>query len=348
MKIADLDFYLLDPAGGAAESADRTVLVRLSTASGQEGWGEARIGWRASELAPRRESLLPILAGRNVADIEELLELDGLAPSGLRAAVEMASWDLIARAARQPLFRLWGGEYRPRVPLVMGLPETSPERAGELARDLMERGFATQSIVATGNVEQDLAVVRFVREATTDRVKLRIDGAGKFAAEDAREMCRRLERAGVQLFVDPLATGLDGFAALARQTTVALAVSAPIRSPSDLFSVARGTSSPHVIIDVGLVGGLWAARKCAIVAAAAQLPASLRGGLGLGVALAATLQLAAATPSLGHGHECALYQLHQDVLRERPGIADGTIAVPQATGLGVEVDRSRIEAFLVT
>ena len=102
------------------------------------------------------------------------------------------------------------------------------------------------------------------------------------------------------------------------------------------------------MIDVGLVGGLWAARKCAIVAAAAQLPASLRGAQGLGVALAATLQLAAAAPNLGHGHECALYQLHEDVLRERPAIADGTIAIPQGPGLGVQVDRPRIETYQVT
>ena len=150
----------------------------------------------------------------------------------------MASWDLIGRSARQPLFRLWGGEYRPRVPLVMRLPEAAPERAGEFARDLMERGFATQIVAASGNVEQDLAVVQAVREATTERVKLRIDGAGKFTADDARELCRRLERGGVQLLVDPLATGLDGFASLARQTSVPLAVSAPIRSPSDLLPLA--------------------------------------------------------------------------------------------------------------
>ena len=65
MKIADLDFYLLDPAGSTADSAERTVLVRLATASGQEGWGEARIGWRKrAGPAPRQPAADPRRAQR--------------------------------------------------------------------------------------------------------------------------------------------------------------------------------------------------------------------------------------------------------------------------------------------
>jgi L-alanine-DL-glutamate epimerase-like enolase superfamily enzyme len=58
------------------------------------------------------------------------------------------------------------------------------------------------------------------------------------------------------------------------------------------------------------------------------------------------LHLAAATPNLGLAHECASYQLHQDVLRERLTIVDGTISVPQAAGLGISVDRARLESYL--
>ena len=191
MKIADLDFYLLDPAGGSADSPDRTLLVRVATADGREGWGESHTVWRASELAPRRESLLPILAGRAVADVEELLEMEALAPPALRAAIEMACWDLIGRLARQPLCRMWGGEYRPRVPLAMRLPEAPVKRAAQLSREFDERGFHTQVVVLAGNLDEDLTVVNAVREATPGRVKLRIDAGGRFSVDDARELCRQ-------------------------------------------------------------------------------------------------------------------------------------------------------------
>ncbi len=348
MKIADVDFYLLDPTRGADERAQRTMLVRLATATGEHGWGELRTNWRPSELGPRRDNLLPILAGRNVADVEELLAMEEIGPSSLRAGIEMACWDLIARKARQPIARLWGGDYRPRVPLAVQLPAVAPEQAGQLARELAERGFATQTIVAVGDSEHDLAVVAAVREATADRVILRLDGSGRYTPEVAREVCRQLERAGLQFFLDPLATGLDGFAALARQTTLPLAVSAAIRNPGDVLAVARLGAAPHVVIDVALVGGLWPARKCAIVAAAAHIPASVRGAAGLGVSLAGVLQLAAATPNLAHAHECAFYQLQEDILVERPALVDGMMTAPQGPGLGVEVDRARIDTYLVT
>ncbi len=115
--------------------------------------------------------------------------------------------------------------------------------------------------------------------------------------------------------------------------------------PADVLLLARAGVPLHVVIDIAAVGGLWAARQCAIVAAAAQLPVSLRGGVGLGVGLAGVLHLAAATPNLGLAHECASYQLHDDVLRRRWNVIDGTISVPQGIGLGIEIDRTRIEAY---
>ncbi|HEY1601441.1 MAG TPA: mandelate racemase/muconate lactonizing enzyme family protein [Pirellulales bacterium] len=348
MKIADLDFYLLDPAGGGADSPERTLLVRVVTADGREGWGESHCVWRASELAPRRESLLPILAGRSVSAVEELLEMEALAPPALRAAIEMACWDLIGRLSRQPLCRMWGGEYRPRVPLAMRLPVAPPERAAPLSREFDERGFHTQIVVATGNLEEDMAAISAVRDAAPGRMKLRVDGRGRFAVSEARELCRRLERTAIEMLIDPLDSGLEGVAELARQTSVPLAISAAIRSPADILSLWRRGAAPHLVIDIAVVGGLWPARQCAIVAAATQLPASLRGGAGLGVALAGMLQLAAAVPNLALAHEYASYQLHEDVLRDRSTVVDGTVSIDQGPGLGVEIDRARIEKYLVT
>jgi L-alanine-DL-glutamate epimerase-like enolase superfamily enzyme len=349
MKIADLEFYLLDPArGGPDNGAERSLLARVSTADGRSGWGESTAIWRASEIAARRESLLPLLAGRNVCDIEELLEIDGLTASPPRAAIEMACWDLIGRAARQPLHRLWGGEYRPRVPLAIRLPAVEPARAAQLAHDLAARGFHTQIVRARGDVAEDLAVVAAVRQAVGDRLTLRFDGCGLFSPEAARELARQLERFGLQFLLDPLASGLDGFAALARQTGAPLAASAAIHSPTDVLTLARSGAAPHVVVDIGQVGGLWPARKCAIVAAAGKLPFTLGGTAGLGVALIAALQLAASTPNVALAVGCEFYQLHEDILQGDLQVVDGMIGVPQGPGLGVDVDRARIDTYLVT
>ena len=89
------------------------------------------------------------------------------------------------------------------------------------------------------------------------------------------------------------------------------------------------------------------ARECAAVAKAGGIPASLGGGPALGVATAAMLQLAASTPAFLGQNESEYHQLQDDLLVEPLEIVDGMITVPQAPGLGVEVDRAKVERYQV-
>ena len=79
MRIADLEFHLVEVPQTDQLPPVRSLLVRLCTDDGLEGWGEGAVAWRPSELLPRREFLLPVLSGRSVFDIEELAALEALA-----------------------------------------------------------------------------------------------------------------------------------------------------------------------------------------------------------------------------------------------------------------------------
>jgi len=101
------------------------------------------------------------------------------------------------------------------------------------------------------------------------------------------------------------------------------------------------------VVDLQLVGGLAPSRKCAAIAQAGGIYASLGGGPSLGIRVAAMLQLAAATPAFSSCNECAYLQLQDDLFSEPLEIVDGMIAVPQGPGLGVEIDRGKIERYQV-
>ena len=77
------------------------------------------------------------------------------------------------------------------------------------------------------------------------------------------------------------------------------------------------------------------------------MPAMLDCGDSAGIAAAAMLQLAAATPSLASANECGYPLLKEDVLAEPLELIDGLVTVPQGPGLGVQVDRARLERFQV-
>ncbi len=346
MKINDLELHLVEIACTGLTQPVRSLLVRLTTDSGREGWGEAGLAWRAGELSARRDALLPVLAGRSIFDIEELHTLEALSAAPLRAAVEMACWDLIGRAVGQPVCRLLGGEYRRRIPLAVRLAGRRPERLAPLAREMAARGFHCQIVNSAGQVAVDRQMLQAVREGVSDGTELRLDGLAHYDVQTARDLCAEIEADHLQFLLDPLAVReLYPMAALGRQTRVPLAVGRAIAGAANVLAVVRCGAASFVVLDIERVGGLAPLRSCAAVAAAAGIFALLGGRPLLGVATAAMLHLAAATPALSGCNESAYHQLQDDVLSEPLAIDEGMMTVPQGPGFGVEVDRAKLERY---
>ena len=346
MKISDLELYLLEVPRLRPLPPVRSLLVRLSSDSGRDGWGEASTAWRPEELAGRRDLLLPSLAGHSVFDIEELLSFDALAEAGLRAAVEMACWDLIGRAARQPLCHLFGGFFRQQIPLSARLPSEPLEIVPYWARELAEQGYRDLVVGSSGSIDEDLATLAAVREMTGQRCGLEFDAGGRYEVSEALSLGSRLD-AGVRHLIDPLPGGQPhGLVHLQRQLGVGLAVCACIASPADVLTAAAAPAAA-VLVDIGRVGGLLPARKCGAVAEAAGLPASLSSGPRLGIGMAAMLHVAASTPGFSSGNACGHHQLLDDILVEPLEPVAGMLAVPQGPGLGVEIDRTKVERYQV-
>ncbi len=348
MKINDLEFHLVEVGCAGSVQPVRSLLVRLTTDSGLKGWGEAGSAWRPGELAARRDALLAVLAGRSIFDIEELHTLEALADAPLRCAVEMACWDLMGRSVGQPVCRLLGGEYRRRIPLAVRLSGRRPERLARVAREMAARGFHCQVVSSSGQASLDGQLLHAVRESVGDRMELRLDGLMHYDVQTARDLCAEIERDRPQFLLDPLqAKELYPVAALGRQTRVPLAVGRTVRGAADVLAVVRCGAAPFVALDVQQVGGLAPVRACAAVAAAGGIFALLGGPPTLGIAAAAMLHLAAATPTLSGCNESAYHQLQDDVLTEPLQLDDGMMTVPQGPGFGVEVDRAKIERHAV-
>ena len=346
MKINDLELYLVAFGRGDAAAATRSLLVRIATATGLEGWGESGVNWRVDELPARREALLAVLAGRSIFDIEELHIIEALAPAPLRAAVEMAVWDLLGRVLRQPLCNLWGGYYRRRVPVSMRLWGHKAGRTAQIARELADQGFHTQTIAASGRPEEDLRTMASVREMAGDRVELRFDGMGRYDLETARELAAGMEEYDLQFFLDPLNTReLHPVASLGRQTSVPLAVWRGIGSPADVLTAVRYNAAPFLVVDPEQVGGIVPSRACAAIALAARVVPVLGSRPSVGIATAAVIHLAAATAAFSASNELVSGQLRDTVLVDALQVTDGMIPVPQTPGLGVTVDRAKLERY---
>jgi L-alanine-DL-glutamate epimerase-like enolase superfamily enzyme len=153
-----------------------------------------------------------------------------------------------------------------------------------------------------------------------------------------------LEPLGVQGVVDPLAAGdFVRHQDLESATSVRLAVSQLIAGPADILALAKVARMPQVVVNLDRLGGLTALRKCVACAEAANVPIAIGGAARMGVATAAVLHLAAAMPHLSTAQELACHVLQDDVTVERLVSTDGSLSVPQSPGLGIEVDRDKVD-----
>jgi L-alanine-DL-glutamate epimerase-like enolase superfamily enzyme len=223
-------------ARGRLDARDM-LLLRLRTDSGIEGLGEAvpltlRGGDDPTRVERRLRRAALRLSRADISDFEGAVPLRAAidafvhAAAGRRlpppaaAAIEMALFDLAAKAAREPLWRLLGaneaGPVRCNATLVAGDPD---EVAGR-AREWTELGFETFKLKL--GVGDDLRQVAAVREQVGLEARIRIDANASWSRDDAIAVLRELEPLGIELAEQPVAS-LRDMAAVADATSIPIA-----------------------------------------------------------------------------------------------------------------------------
>src|SRR5262249_30887103 len=152
-----------------------SLIVRLDTDAGLVGWGETPVDWiNKSYSGNPEETLRKAAVGRDPFDIERFL-VESTLGSYLTSGIEMAMWDLVGKATRQPLYKLLGGACRNTIELAACMGIRPYDEAKTIARGYLEQGFTTLKTKAGRRAEEDLEMVRGIRDGVGDKLKLRID-----------------------------------------------------------------------------------------------------------------------------------------------------------------------------
>src|SRR5436309_10081305 len=202
-----------------ATSEKEALLVRLETDTGLVGWGETPLDWlnKSFEGAPE-ELLRRQVLGRDPFDLEAWYAENTLG-SYLASGVEMAFWDLMGRATGQPLYKLLGGAVRKKVELAACMGIRPYEEARAIARQYLGQGLTTLKTKAGRDPQEDLDMVRGIRDGVGDGLRLRIDPNQGYAPAVAFPLARDLEKYNLEYFEQPMPLGLIGDAARDRKST---------------------------------------------------------------------------------------------------------------------------------
>lgn len=331
-----------------ASTSKESLIVRLETDTGLVGWGETPVDWitKSFEGAPE-ELLRSQVLGRDPFDLETWYTETSLG-SYLASGVEMAFWDIIGKTVRQPLYKLLGGAVRKKIELAACMGIRPYEEATTIARQYVEMGFTTMKTKAGRRAEEDLEMVRGIRDGVGDRLKLRIDPNQGYAPEVAFPLARDLEKYNLEYFEQPMPMGLITDAArLRRHTKTPIALNESVTTLDVVLQILQLHAADIILPDTYQCFGILGVKKVAALAEAAAVPCVFHCAHDMGLKTAAMLHVVASSPGFTLANDCTYYGLEDDIINPRHRIERGCMDVPEGPGLGVNVDEAKLAKYRI-
>lgn len=288
MKITAIDpFYLKMPEiTSAADGTQDTLVVRVRTDTGVEGFGECD----ASPLVSLAAYCCPMSHGNIINIRESLLGETVSSPEDIRrlhakvlrngrdiaqidhaySGADIALWDLLGKSLGQPVYRLLGGgKPHPKKPYASVLFGDTPEETLAAAQKIRSEGFAAAKFgwgpMGKKDAEADVALVRAAREGLGGQSELMVD-AGWAWGRDVEAVCDRARRFAayrITWLEEPLLPdAVCQYGELSRRNLpVAIAAgenASTFRAAEDYIDQGRLS---FVQIDAGRIGGITVARE---------------------------------------------------------------------------------------
>jgi galactonate dehydratase len=333
---------------------------------GLYGWGEATLEWKTRAVAGAVEDLVPLLIGRDPRDIEQLVRIMhkhgfwriGVIGTTAISGIEVALWDILGKSLGVPVWRLLGGRTRDHVRVYthLGLGESdavyktmSSDLVVERALAVLERGYRAMKVVfipythytaSPREIDHVGRLMQDLRSAVGDAVEIMIDFHGRCAAPAVALQYIAAITSGRPLFVEePVQPGDAGaMRAVAERSEVPIAAGERLVDRLEFRELFERRAVAIAQPDLCHVGGFTEARKIAAMAEAACVGIAPHNPLGP-LAGVAALHFDIATPNFVIQEEMVgSVPWYHDVLRGPIMMVDGNWQIPEAPGLGIEID----------
>ena len=333
--------------------AEKDAIILELHSDGLTGYGEssAMAGSFYSVDTPEKswfelcELVLPAIVGREFECPQSWnLALDGLRTGNFtKAGVETAFWDLASQIRNQPLHVTLGG-HRKQVEsgLAIGLYDDLTDMLRAIERYLVDGYRRVKLKIEPG---RDVNVVSAVRNAFGD-IPLFVDANGAYTPEYVN-VFRALDEFGLMMFEQPYPSSfLEESAELQQLVRTPICLDESLETLEQLLEAIRLGSFRIANFKIQRVGGFYRAlemdgicRKHGLTAWVGTMP-ELGIGQAQGVALASLDNFAYPTDV-----EASDRWFRDDIVDPFIQVRNGAIDLPSGPGLGVVVDRAKIQTY---
>ncbi len=361
MKIAKIDLYQVDLpyAGGTYElSGGRTFtsfdasIVRITSDTGHEGWGESTpfgptyIAAHARGARAGIAEIAPHLLGRDPREVDRINDAMDEALTGhnhAKAALDVACWDLFGKSTGLPVSALLGGATGRPLPVISSIYAGTPDDMRARVSDHRARGYRGHSIkIGASEAEGGPALdAERIAASLADRQPgeyFIVDANGGLGPESALRMLGALP-AGLDFVLEaPCATWRETIS-LRRRCHVPIILDELAQMDEDLAMLVANDVADGVGLKITKAGGLTHGRRQRDICRASGLTMSVQDTVGSALAFAAIVHLGSTVPT--RLLRCVLDT--RDMVRFDIGsfdvpIRDGGVRPPDLPGLGLAVD----------
>ena len=324
------------------------------------------------------------LAGENPAHIERLWHkiFRSFTYMGSRgaavecvSAIDIALWDIRGKVLGLPIYELLGGPVRDEIALYTHpnqakftskegvireikdilasghtalkfdpFPQQGPGQDGEIAREQRD-GYLDGSMTRRDQREA-AELTALIRETTGPDIELLIDAHGRFDVPTAIRLCRSLEEAGdIDWFEEPVPPESVNALKQVREK-----ISAPIswgergHTKWDFVPILENKLADYIMPDVTWTGGITELKKISALCEAYYIPVSPHDAAGP-INVVAGAQVMMTVPNF-YKLETSEWNLNKynDLILTPLDNSHGSLKLPRLPGLGVEMNRSFLEA----
>ncbi len=360
------------------------VTLKLVTEDGLHGLGDATLNGRELAVASYlQEHVVPLLIGRDARRIEDTWQYlykgaywrRGPVTMTAIAAVDVALWDILGKAANMPVYRLLGGASREAVMVyghangqdledtlravarhvelgyravraqsgIPGLASTYGVAKAGAAYEPAERGLPTESVWSTERyLEFVPKLFARLRQEFGPQLHLLHDVHHRLTPIEAARLGKELEPHHLFWMEDPVPAELqEGFRLIRRHTTTPLAVGEVFNSIHDCQQLIQEQLIDYIRTSAVHAGGISHLRKIAQLAELHHVRTGCHGATDLSpVCMAAALHFGLSVHNFGLQEHMPHNQETDRVFPHGYRFESGFLHAGEAPGLGVEIDEA--------
>ena len=343
------------------------VFVRIETdQDGLFGWGEATLEWKTKSVVGAIEDLAPLIIGRDPRDIEQVVRILrkhsfwrlGVIGMSAVSGIEIALWDILGKSLGVPVWRLLGGQVRDKVKVYthLGLGDMRAvyetlelEPLVQRAAQVVENGYQAFKAVfipyshyspTVKDIDKVARLMQALRETVGNDVEIMVDFHGRPASAAAALAYIDAVAPGRPMFVEEVLPPGETAALVhvAGKTHVPIATGERLVDRPEFADLLKTGVVDIIQPDICHCGGILEAKKIAAMAEAVSVGVAPHNPLGP-IAGVAALHFAVSTPNHVIQEEMVgAVPWYFDVVRGPIKMIDGHWQVPQAPGLGIDVD----------